>query len=121
MPGSSTVRRMAKWIATDTQSTAPTGAAAGSPVQRVAAELRELLNRASHAYYVLDAPLMDDAVYDRLYRDLFELESRDPNLRTSDSPTQRVGGAPAPRFDSVVHRIPLLSLDNAFSQQEVAA
>ena len=61
-------------------------------------ELRELLNRAAHAYYVLDAPVMEDAVYDRLYRELLELEQANPSLQTSDSPTQRVGGAPADGF-----------------------
>ena len=56
-----------------------------------AAELRQLLNRAGHAYYVLDAPVMEDAVYDRLYRELLELEQNHPGLQRSDSPTQRVG------------------------------
>ena len=67
-----------------------------------AAELRQLLNRAGHAYYVLDAPVMEDAVYDRLYRELLELEQNHPDLQRSDSPTQRVGGcllytSPSPR------------------------
>jgi len=86
-----------------------------------AAELRGLLNRAAHAYYVLDAPELEDAVYDRLYRELQQLEQADPSLVTVDSPTQRVGGAPATRFHSVEHRIPLLSLDNAFDQSELTA
>ena len=86
-----------------------------------AAELRGLLNRAAHAYYVLDAPELEDAVYDRLYRELQQLEQGDPSLVTVDSPTQRVGGAPAKRFQSVEHRIPLLSLDNAFDQSELTA
>ena len=60
-----------------------------------AKELRQLLNQAAHAYYVLDAPQMEDAVYDRLYRELLELEQNDPQLIRSDSPTQRVGGPPA--------------------------
>ncbi|MFZ9271265.1 MAG: DNA ligase LigA-related protein, partial [Prochlorococcaceae cyanobacterium] len=60
-----------------------------------AAELRQLLNTAAHAYYVLDAPVMEDPVYDRLYRELLELEASHPELRSADSPTQRVGGAPA--------------------------
>ena len=84
-------------------------------------ELRELLNRAAHAYYVLDAPVMEDAVYDRLYRELLELEQANPSLRTSDSPTQRVGGAPADGFSSVEHRIGLLSLDNAFNRDDLSA
>ena len=60
-----------------------------------ATELRNLLNKAAHAYYVLDTPTMEDAVYDRLYRELLELEQSTPSLKTADSPTQRVGGAPA--------------------------
>ncbi|MCS5700307.1 NAD-dependent DNA ligase LigA [Cyanobium sp. FGCU-52] len=84
-------------------------------------ELRALLNRAAHAYYVLDAPLMEDPVYDRLYRELLELETAHPELRTIDSPTRRVGGAPAEGFATVAHRIGLLSLDNAFSFAELEA
>ena len=86
-----------------------------------AGELRQLLNQAAHAYYVLDAPEMEDAVYDRLYRELLELEQSDPQLATPDSPTQRVGGAPAAGFSSVEHRIGLLSLDNAFNPEELQA
>ena len=92
-----------------------------APATQRAAELRQLLNRAAHAYYVLDAPLMEDPVYDRLYRELADLEQADPTLISPDSPTQRVGGAPAERFDSVAHRIALLSLDNAFSVDELEA
>ena len=73
-----------------------------------ARELRALLNRAAHAYYVLDAPELADAVYDRLYRELLDLEQADPTLISSDSPTQRVGGAPAQGFRSVDHRIGLV-------------
>ena len=86
-----------------------------------AGELRQLLNRAAHAYYVLDAPFMEDPVYDQLYRELLELEQTDPALITADSPTQRVGGAPVDGFVSVSHRIGLLSLDNAFSLEELEA
>lgn len=89
--------------------------------QQRAAELRSLLNRAAHAYYVLDAPVMEDTVYDRLYRELQQLEQADPSLLSADSPTQRVGGAPAAGFHSVEHRIPLQSLDNAFDQGELRA
>ena len=93
----------------------------GSPASQRAVELRRLLNRAAHAYYVLDAPLMEDPVYDQLYRELLELEQRHPELRAPDSPTQRVGGAPAEGFSSVRHRIGLLSLDNAFNTEELEA
>ena len=86
-----------------------------------AAELRELLNRAAHAYYVLDAPEMEDPVYDRLYRELLDLEAAEPRLISPDSPTQRVGGAPAQGFQSVRHRIGLLSLDNAFNTGDLEA
>ena len=86
-----------------------------------ATELRNLLNTAAHAYYVLDAPTMEDAVYDRLYRELLELEQTTPSLKSADSPTQRVGGAPAEGFTSVEHRIGLLSLDNAFNRDDLTA
>jgi DNA ligase (NAD+) len=82
--------------------------------------LRDLLNRAAHAYYVLDAPVMEDPVYDRLYRELLELEQAHPELRGADSPTQRVGGKPSEGFQEVEHRIGLLSLDNAFNSEELA-
>ncbi len=81
-------------------------------------ELRQLLQNASLAYYVLDNPIMEDAVYDQLYRELQDLESKYPELITSDSPTQRVGERPASRFTSVRHNIPLYSLENAFNMKE---
>ncbi|MFZ9280635.1 MAG: NAD-dependent DNA ligase LigA [Vulcanococcus sp.] len=89
--------------------------------QARALELRRLLNQAAHAYYVLDAPLMEDPVYDQLYRELLDLETAQPDLVSPDSPTQRVGGAPAQGFQSVQHRIGLLSLDNAFNTAELEA
>jgi len=89
-----------------------------SPEAR-AEELRRLLQRAAHAYYVLDAPELEDTVYDRLYRELQELEAAHPELVRPDSPTQRVGGAPAAGFHTVEHRIGLLSLDNAFDAAEL--
>ena len=92
-----------------------------SGTQARASELRDLLNRAAHAYYVLDAPVMEDPVYDRLYRELLDLENADASLISADSPTQRVGGAPAAGFSSVRHRIGLLSLDNAFNTDELEA
>ena len=85
-----------------------------------ASELRILLNKASHAYYVLDSPLMEDSVYDSLYRELLEIESQNPNLITEDSPSQRLGGKPSKGFNSIKHRLPLLSLDNAFNLKELA-
>ncbi len=82
-------------------------------------ELRNLVQQASYAYYVLDNPIMEDAVYDRLYRELQQLESQYPELITPDSPTVRVGEKPASHFSSVQHRIPLYSLENAFNVEEL--
>ncbi|NJO76575.1 MAG: NAD-dependent DNA ligase LigA [Leptolyngbyaceae cyanobacterium RM1_406_9] len=84
-------------------------------------ELRRVLQRASYAYYVLDAPEMEDAVYDQLYRELQDLEAKYPGLISPDSPTQRVGERPAAQFSSVRHNIPLYSLENAFNLEEFAA
>ncbi len=82
-------------------------------------ELRNLLNKASHAYYVLDSPIMEDSIYDNLYRELIDIETADPSLLTKDSPSQRIGGSPAKKFINVAHRIPLFSLDNAFNTDEL--
>ncbi|MDB4654866.1 NAD-dependent DNA ligase LigA [bacterium] len=90
-----------------------------SSSQARAEELRRLLNRAAHAYYVLDAPEMEDPVYDQLYRELQALEHQDSTLVSPDSPTQRVGGRLAEGFSSVRHRIALFSLDNAFNRDEL--
>lgn len=84
-------------------------------------ELRSLLQQASLAYYVLDDPIMEDAVYDQLYRELQQLETQYPELIKPDSPTQRVGEKPATQFPSVRHNIPLYSLENAFNIEELKA
>ena len=94
---------------------------AAPPHQARAVELRQLLQRAAHAYYVLDAPEMEDSVYDQLYKELLELEAAHPELITPDSPSQRVGALPAEGFSSVEHRIGLLSLDNAFNPGDLEA
>jgi DNA ligase (NAD+) len=86
--------------------------------QRVS-ELRNLVQKASYAYYVLDNPIMEDAIYDRLYRELQQLENQYPELASPDSPTMRVGEKPATGFRSVQHRIPLYSLENAFNAEEL--
>src|SRR3990172_7410642 len=86
-----------------------------------AAELRSLLNLHSHRYHVLDAPVISDAEYDRLFQELQALEQADPSLRTPDSPTQRVGGGVAAGFTRVVHPAPILSLSNAYAAAEVQA
>ena len=86
-----------------------------------AAELRETINRHAHLYYVLDRPQIDDAAYDALYRELQALEAEHPELRTPDSPTQRVGAAPLEGFTQVRHLEPMLSLANARNEEELLA
>ena len=84
-----------------------------------AEELRQLLRDASHRYYVLDAPTLSDAEYDRLFRELEELEKTHPELSTPDSPTMRVGAAPSEKFAKVNHRRQMMSLGNAMSDAEI--
>lgn len=84
--------------------------AAPSEAATRAAQLREEIERHNRAYYLLDAPTIPDAEYDRLFRELQQLESDHPELRMSDSPTQRVGGKPLPQFVPVRHRMPMLSI-----------
>jgi DNA ligase (NAD+) len=91
-----------------------------APAQR-ADELRAELRRHEHLYYVLDAPEITDAAYDALMNELEQLEAAYPELLTADSPTQRVGGKPAEGFQKVRHSRPMLSLDNAYSAEELAA
>jgi len=86
-----------------------------------AGQLRRDLEHHNHRYYVLDDPEIPDAAYDKLFRELQALEEAHPELRTDDSPTQRVGAAPLPEFDEVRHRSPMLSLGNAFEDDEVRA
>nr|WP_246066131.1 NAD-dependent DNA ligase LigA [Limnobacter alexandrii] len=83
--------------------------------------LIEQLNRWEHAYYVLDAPEVPDSEYDKVYLSLQQLENTHPELIQSDSPTQRVGGKPADGFEQVKHRVPMLSLGNAFEDSDVLA
>ena len=82
------------------------------------AELSEKLSDAQYRYHVLDSPTISDAEYDRDIRALNEIEEEFPELRTPDSPTQKVGGAISTLFDPVEHLERLLSLDNAFSEEE---
>jgi len=91
----------------------------GRPAAR-AAELHRLIERANHAYYVLDRPEISDAEYDRLFRELQDLEAKHPELRTPDSPTHRVGAEPAEKFRKHRHLVPMLSLANAFNEAELA-
>lgn len=81
--------------------------------------LREQLAYHNYRYYVLDDPEVPDAEYDRLMAELRELEARHPDLVTPDSPTQRVSGEPAKAFGEVVHRVPMLSLENAFTAEDI--
>ena len=83
--------------------------------------LREELNRHAHAYYVLDQPTIPDAEYDTLFIELQQLETKHPDLITADSPTQRVGGAPLPEFAQVQHDVPMLSINNGFSEDDIRA
>lgn len=82
-------------------------------------QLRAEINEHNYRYYLLDAPIIPDAEYDRLFRELLDLETKHPELKTPDSPTQRIGAPPLKLFPEVVHAIPMLSLDNAFSDEEV--
>lgn len=86
-----------------------------------AAELRAQIAQHDYRYYVLDDPLIPDAEYDRLMLELRALESAHPELITPDSPTQRVSGTPGGSFGEVVHKVAMLSLDNAFSEEDVQA
>jgi DNA ligase (NAD+) len=86
---------------------------------RRAEELRAQLREASYRYYVLDAPTLSDAEYDRLFRELEELEKAHPELAAPDSPTQRVGAAPSEKFAKVTHRRQMMSLSNAMSDEEL--
>src|SRR5688572_19882128 len=86
-----------------------------------AAALREQLERAAHEYYVLDRPTLSDAEYDRLFRELQALETAHPTLRTADSPTMRVGAPPQSSLPKHAHLVPMLSLGNAFTDDELAA
>jgi len=82
--------------------------------------LRAAIERHNYRYYVLDDPEVTDATYDRLLRELLDLEAAHPELATPDSPTRRVGAAPAAAFSPVRHRVPMLSLQNAFTVEELA-
>jgi DNA ligase (NAD+) len=93
---------------------------ATDPAVRVE-ELRELIRRHEHAYYVLDQPEVSDAEYDALFLELRHIEEGRPDLLTADSPTQRVGGEASDQFAKVRHRSPMLSLQNAFDENEIRA
>ena len=83
------------------------------------AELHEALHDHAYRYYVLDAPTASDAEFDSLFRELQDIEAEHPDLLTLDSPTQRVGAPPSDGFESVQHAVPMLSLGNAFTREEL--
>ncbi len=95
--------------------------AVSKSIQAEAASLREEINEHNYRYYVLDQPSITDQQYDRLFRRLQSLESEYPELVTPDSPTQRVGSEPASHFETVSHEVAMLSLDNAFDEDEMLA
>lgn len=90
-----------------------------SDAARRIARLRDEINHHNYRYYVLDEPIVSDAEYDRLLRELQALEAAHPHLITPDSPTQRVGGTPQKAFGEVRHAVPMLSLGNAFTDQDI--
>jgi DNA ligase (NAD+) len=90
-------------------------------IERKIETLREKIRRHEHLYHVLDAPEISDADFDRLVQELKKLEAAHPELITTDSPTQRVGGKPREGFVKLAHSRPMLSLDNAFSEEELRA
>src|SRR5436305_12223976 len=92
---------------------------AAKQAQKRIEELRDEIRKHEHFYYVLDAPKISDAEFDLLVRELMALEKEHPELVTPDSPTQRVGGRPAEGFTKVPHSRPMLSLDNAYTEEEL--
>jgi len=87
---------------------------------RIARLVREL-NQHAHAYYVMDAPTIPDASYDQLFLELQQLEQAHPEWKLPESPTARVGAAPLPEFGQVTHGTPMLSLNNGFDPEDIAA
>ena len=91
------------------------------PIEQKLTELRTTLRHHEYLYHVMDTPEIPDAEYDRLMRELRELEAQHPDLITPDSPTQRVGAAPLASFSQVRHEVPMLSLDNVFDEESFLA
>ena len=88
-------------------------------VEKRIIELKNILNKHNIAYYVYDDPTISDYEYDTLLRELESLENQNPNYKTLDSPTQRVGGEPINTFNTITHSIPMLSLSNAMNEEEL--
>src|SRR4051812_43136146 len=93
---------------------------ASDPEQRLQ-ELRDAIRHHEECYYIHNAPEVSDEEFDRLLRELERLEAEHPDLVTVDSPTQRVAGRPIEGFETVAHLVPMLSLDNAYSEEELRA
>ena len=93
----------------------------GASAEKRIAALRGEIEEHNRRYYVEAAPTISDREYDRLYRELIDLETQFPKFVRPDSPTQRVGGAPLKAFSQITHRVPMLSLDNTYSEEEVGA
>src|SRR5258706_15845352 len=94
---------------------------AAPAIQKRAAEVREKIEKANYEYHVLDEPTIADEAYDALMRELQSLEAAHPELVTPESPTQRVGAPASTRFAPVQHAAPMLSLSNAFNEEELRA
>ena len=88
-------------------------------IEKRVQELNDLLKEYGHAYYVLDRPLVPDSVYDNLLQELLAIEAENPDLIYPDSPSQRVGGEVLEGFSKVVHEYPMLSLSNAFNEEDI--
>src|SRR5690242_20685892 len=91
-----------------------------SEAEKNIAQLREKIRKHDRLYYQDTAPIISDREYDQLYKELVDLEAQFPDLLTPDSPTQHVGGKPLEAFAQIQHRSPMLSLDNTYSEEEVA-
>src|ERR1700733_1042575 len=94
---------------------------ARKPPEQRSRELRDAIRRHEERYYIHNDPEISDEAFDRLLHDLEALEAEFPDLVTADSPTQRVGGRPVEGFATVEHVVPMLSLDNAYTDQELKA
>lgn len=92
-----------------------------NPLQARVDALKAQLEEHNYQYYVMDAPSIPDAEYDRLMRELIALEKQHPELVSPDSPSQKVGGTPLSKFDTVVHEVPMLSLENGFDEADLSA
>src|SRR5688500_9992998 len=90
-------------------------------IQNEILSLRQLINEHNYNYHVLNQPIISDVEYDQLFNRLKELESLHPEWVSPDSPTQRVGALPLKEFDQIPHKVPMLSLDNAFDDEDIIA